>query len=271
MKLTFTQPAYAGHLTFKDLAETDMPEKTWFMDWFNSPFYYLLYQDRNDDEALSFIRTIIQHLQPVAGSKMLDIACGKGRHSKAMADMNFDVTGIDISNAAIEEAKAAENDQLHFYLHDMWRPFWINYFGFAFNLFTSFGYFNTQREHDNAIRTVAQSLKLKGVFVMDYLNVHYAEENLEKKYNHIIDDVRFQITKWHNTEHFFKQIQVEEKGLALKHLFTEKVTKFTLGDLTDMFAYQGLQIQEVFGDYNFGNYDVKKSPRMLMIAKKIKG
>ena len=57
-------------------------------------------------------------------------------------------------------------------------PFRINYYDYAFNFFTSFGYFNTQREHDNAIRTIAQSLKKKGCLVMDYLNVHYAEDHM---------------------------------------------------------------------------------------------
>ena len=63
---------------------------------------------------------------------------------------------------------------------------------------------------------------------------------------------------------------VEDETRQEPLIYTERVAKFSLGDFTEMFAYQGLQIQEVFGDYSFSNYDVKKSPRMLMIAKKIK-
>jgi SAM-dependent methyltransferase len=247
-----------------------MPDRTWFVDWFNSPYYYLLYENRNDSEAFSFIQTIIDYLKPAKDCRMLDVACGRGRHSKALAEMGFQVTGIDISLEAIEEAKKEENEQLQFFQHDMRLPFWINYFDYAFNLFTSFGYFRTQREHDNAIRTISQSLKLNGLFIMDYLNVHYAEDHLEKSHTKEVNSVKFHISKWHDDEHFFKQIQVEEKGVALKHLFTEKVAKFSLGDLTDMFAYQGMQIQEVFGDYHLGHYDVRKSPRMIVVAKKIR-
>ncbi len=90
---------------------------------------------------------------------MLDIGCGKGRHSVQLASKGFDVTGIDLSEHSITKAKKKENDHLHFFVHDMRLPFWINYFDYAFNFFTSFGYFKTRREHDNAIRTVAQSLK----------------------------------------------------------------------------------------------------------------
>jgi len=96
----------------------DMP-KTWFKDWFNSHYYHLLYQHRDDQEALDFIEKLVAHLQPAPGSKMLDVACGKGRHSKALAEMGFDVTGIDLSDESISEAKLNESDSLHFYQHDM--------------------------------------------------------------------------------------------------------------------------------------------------------
>jgi SAM-dependent methyltransferase len=247
-----------------------MPEKAWFKDWFSSPYYHLLYQHRDDTEALAFIKALINQLNPAPGSKMLDVACGKGRHSKALADMGFDVTGIDLSLASIEEAKQYEDENLHFFQHDMRLPFWINFFDYAFNFFTSFGYFRTLREHENAIRTIAQSMHSQGVFVMDYLNVHYAEDHLQKSDEKIADGgVRFKISKWHDEEHFFKQIQVQDNGVT-RHLFTEKVAKFTLGDFTDMFAYQGLQIQEVFGDYHFAHFDIRKSPRLIMIARKIR-
>jgi SAM-dependent methyltransferase len=246
-----------------------MPDKAWYKDWFNSHYYHLLYQHRDDDEALQFIRQLIDHLNPEKGAAMIDIACGKGRHSKALADMGFDVTGIDLSAASIQEAKQEEEDQLHFFQHDMRLPFWINYFDYAFNFFTSFGYFKTRREHDNAIRTIAQSLKPGGIFVVDYLNVHHTEDQLEKLFNTTIDDITFHITKWHTEEHFFKQIQITDTTIkAPKHLYTERVAKFTLGDFTDMLAYQRMQVQEVFGDYRLGRYDVRKSPRMIIVAKK---
>jgi hypothetical protein len=84
-----------------------------------------------------------------------------------------------------------------------------------------------------------------------------------------VDDVNYFITKWYDETHFFKKIVVEDDQLNEPLEYTEKVAKFSLGDFTDMFSYQGLQIQEVFGDYSFNNYDVKKSPRMIMIAKKV--
>jgi SAM-dependent methyltransferase len=247
-----------------------MAGKGWYKEWFNSPYYHLLYNNRDEDEAILFIKKLIGYLQPKPGSTMLDVACGKGRHSIALAEMGFDVTGIDLSADSIEAAKASENEQLHFYQHDMRLPFWINYYDFAFNFFTSFGYFRTRREHDNAFRTIAQSLNPNGLFVIDYLNVHYSEEHLQRTETKKIDDTIFHISRWHDEDHFFKQIQVENKGHLLKHLFTEKVAKFSPGDFTDMLAYQGMQVKEIFGDYQLGPYDIRKSPRMIIIAAKTK-
>lgn len=246
-----------------------MENHPWFKDWFNSPYYHQLYFNRDENEAAAFIDKLIEYLQPAPGSIMLDVACGKGRHSVHLAQKGFDVTGIDLSEDSIAEALHYEAENLHFYRHDMRLPFWINYFDYAFNFFTSFGYFNTRREHDNAIRTIAQSLKKQGCFVIDYLNVHYAEDHLIHKFDKEIDGVNYFITKWFDETHFYKKIVVEDDALEIPLEYTEKVAKFSLGDFTEMLAYQGLQIQEVFGDYNFADYDVKKSPRLIMIAKKM--
>jgi len=247
-----------------------MPDvKPWFEEWFNSPYYYQLYFKRDKKEAAAFIDKLIDYLQPKPGSLMLDIACGRGRHSVQLASKGFDVTGIDLSERSIEKAKRKENDHLHFFLHDMRLPFWINYFNYAFNFFTSFGYFNTRREHDNVIRTVAQSLQPNGIFVIDYLNVKYAEHHLIHDSKIEIDDADFLITKWVDETHFYKKIIIEDKKLKAPLTFTEKVAKFSLADFKEMLLNQQMQIQQVFGDYFFNSYDVKKSPRMIIVAKKV--
>ncbi len=256
------------HRTFT-VEKVIMVDKAWYKDWFNSPYYHLLYQHRDETEANQFIQQLIQYINPPKGSLMLDIACGKGRHSIALAEMGFDVTGIDLSAASIIEAKLSENDQLHFYQHDMRCPFRINYYQYAFNFFTSFGYFKTRREHDNAIRTMAESLQSKGLLVIDYLNVHYAAATLEQTFTKEIEGVCFHITKWQDAHHFYKQIQVVEKGqTALRHLYTERVAKFSLADFNDMLSYQQMQIEEVFGNYQLGRYDLKSSPRLIILAKR---
>lgn len=239
-----------------------------FQRWFDSPYYHKLYFQRNEATATVFMQQLLRYLQPAPGSRMLDAACGRGRHSKWLAAQGYDVTGVDVSPENIAYAKQAEGDKLHFYNHDIRLPFWVNYFDYAFNLFTSFGHFATQRDHDNAVRTICQSLKPSSVLVFDYLNVHYAEAHLQHNEVDTIDETHFEIHRWHDTHHFYKRIIVSDAALEQPLEVTEKIAKFSLGDFTDMLSYQHMQVTEVFGDYQLQPYSVSKAPRLIVVAKK---
>ncbi len=240
----------------------------WFEDWFNSSYYHQLYAHRDEQEAANFINKLVAYLQPAVGARMLDVACGKGRHSMQLAAKGFDVTGIDLSSESIAEALKAANENLHFYEHDMRMPFAINYFDIAFNFFTSFGYFKTQHEHDNAIGTIAKAIKLNGTFVLDYLNVKFSESSTVAQNITTIDTTTYTIDKWNDDLHFYKKITVSDSALLTPLSFTEKVRKFTLQDFETMFAKQHLKITKVFGDYNFGEYNEATSNRLIIICKK---
>ena len=245
-----------------------MSERPWYKDWFSSPFYHKLYFERDEKEAAEFISRLIDHLKPAPGSFMLDVACGRGRHSRILAQNNFYVTGIDLSFESIAFAKKFESSNLEFYQHDMRLPFRINYFDYTFNFFTSFGYFKTRREHDDAMRTIANGSKPDGVFVIDYLNVHYAEDHLMHNEIKKINGTSYEIHRWHDETHFYKKIIIEDSQIMQPISFTERVAKFSFGDMNDMLSFQGLQVQEIFGDYQLGSYDTRSKPRMIIVAKK---
>ena len=245
-----------------------MSDQAWYRKWFDSPYYHRLYFERDDTEAASFIRRLLEQLKPAPTSRMLDVACGKGRHSKILASMGYFVTGIDISEANIAYARQFENRQLEFYLHDMRLPLRGNYYDFAFNFFTSFGYFRTRREHDAAIRTIARSLRPGGVFVIEYMNVHYAEDHLQHREERQLNGTHYLINRWDDETHFYKKISVTDPELPRPLEFTERVAKFNLGDFTEMLSFQDMQIEEVFGDYEFGPYDTRRAPRLIIIAKR---
>lgn len=240
--------------------------EAWYKSWFNSPYYHQLYFDRDEKEAALFIDKLTSHLNPRPNSRMLDVACGKGRHALQLANKGFDVTGIDLSEHSIKQALEHEKENLHFYRHDMRLPFWINYFDVALNLFTSFGYFDAERENNNAIQTISAALKKKGIFVMDYLNVGYTINHLEPYTEKEMNNIHYTITKWDDDKFFYKKIEIKEEKLNYPKVFTEKVQKFTLNNFTDMFARCGLEIKEVFGDYQLNSYDYAATPRLIMIA-----
>lgn len=240
----------------------------WYKEWFDSDYYHKLYFNRDEKEAQAFIDRLLNHLKPAPQSRMLDAGCGRGRHARYLASKGYDVTGIDLSFNSIAFAKQAETDNLHFYQQDMRLPSWINYFDYAFNFFTSFGYFNTRREHEDAVRSLVNNVKPGGILLFDYLNVHFAEAHLVHNEMKNIDGTNYEIHRWHDETHFFKRIIIRDAALEKPVEYTEKVAKLGLGDFTDMLSFYKVQVQEVFGDYGLSKYDVLKTPRLIVVAKK---
>lgn len=244
-----------------------MPKKAWFTQWFNSSHYHHLYSHRDEQEAADFIYRLLLHLHPKPGATMLDVGCGRGRHSRTLASKGYEVTGIDVAPDNIEYALQFANDQLHFQVHDMRRVLCVRCFDYVFNFFTSFGFFNTPNEHRNAIHTMASALKKDGVLVMDYLNAVATAANLIPAEEKQVDDTHYQIERWMNDRYIFKKITINDKELATPLSFTEQVARFTQEDLTAMLKEQGLEIVEVFGNYQLEAFEETSSPRLIVVAR----
>lgn len=240
----------------------------WYENWFGSPYYRILYQNRDENEAQEFIENLLGNLQPVEGCKMLDIACGEGRFARQLAEHGFDVTGIDISNSSIESAVAFEQENLHFYVQDMRFPFYINYFDFAFNFFTSFGYFKYDRDHRLAAKSFAAALKPGGILVIDYLNHEQVRVNLVPQETIERGSYSFRIHRRLERNHIIKDIDFKDVNKHPRH-FTESVAIFSLVQFTDMFSNAGMELVNTFGDYQLSPYLESVSPRMIMVFKKI--
>ena len=117
--------------------EDTQNEKTcWFENWFDSEYYDLLYNNRNFEEAELFISNLLNYLKVPAGSKILDLGCGKGRHSIFLNGKGLDVLGVDLSPNSIEKAKQFETANLKFKVGDMRESQGFAEFDYVFNLFS---------------------------------------------------------------------------------------------------------------------------------------
>lgn len=244
-----------------------MKKKDWYENWFSSQWYKILYRDRDELEAEEFVETLVGHLQPLPGSRMLDIACGEGRFARQLAAHGFDVTGIDISYSAIGKALKQEHDRLHFHVHDMRFPFYINYFDYAFNFFTSFGYFASDRDHVMAAKAFAAALKKDGLLVIDYLNAPYVLDNLVPQETVVREGIVFDITRRVEGKHIVKDIRFNDREGQPVH-YAERVAAFTLSDFLQIFKKAGLSLSGTYGDYQLNNYDPVESQRLIMMFKK---
>lgn len=249
-----------------------MPQKEWFATWFDSPYYHLLYQHRDDNEAKLFLDKLVQHLALPSGSSVLDLACGKGRHSLTLAQMGFQVVGADLAPNSILAAAASAKDldiaNVDFVVHDMRQTMAAPPFDAVFNLFTSFGYFDTLAENQAVCKAVADMLLPEGLLVIDFLNATKVCANLKLNESIEREGVRFDIKRWHDQKHIFKQIEVSATTEQhSKDIFTERVQALSLHQFEALLSPY-FDIQATFGSYALSAYDEKTSDRLILLAKK---
>ncbi len=239
---------------------------SWFSEWFDSPYYHVLYQNRNDEEAHFFIDNLIKKYEPKEDAKMLDLACGKGRHSIYLADKGYEVTGVDLSPQSIEHASGFSHDKLSFYIHDMRKPFRINYYDNIFSFFTSFGYFERASEHKAVLDGIRKGLKSGGRFVMDFMNANKVKSGLVLEEEKEVNGLTFYINRKVENGTIVKDIKFTDKGEAFA--YQERVHGFELEEMKSLFQKSGLVIDEVFGNYDLSPFSASNSPRLIISARK---
>ena len=238
----------------------------WFESWFNTKYYHILYKNRDYTEAEKFISRLIDFLDPEPDAKFVDIACGKGRHAIFINKLGYNVVGYDLSEESILEANKNAKNDLKFYTHDMRQIFRTNYFDFALNLFTSFGYFKNKRDEVNAIKASAKNLKKNGLLVIDFLNRDKVIKDLVVKETKSIDGINFKISKEIRNNKIIKSISFLDDGN--KYAFQECVKLLSLQDFSSHLRDVNLKITHTFGNYNLDEFN-KNSDRLIIIAKKI--
>ncbi|WP_053406022.1 class I SAM-dependent methyltransferase [Persicobacter sp. CCB-QB2] len=244
-------------------------KKEWFGEWFDSPYYHILYKDRDYTEAQQFISRLVEKLAFPKQAKVMDLACGKGRHSIYLNKLGFDVVGLDLSAQNVEAARQSGNSHLHFYIHDMRKVFaeGVKQFDYVLNLFTSFGYFAEEQQNQQAIESAAQALKKGGVFVLDFLNPEKVISNLVGRERKTVEEINFCITRQVDDQNFIvKDIWFEDENRPFH--FQERVKAISKKEFIQYFEAAGLEVQQVYGDYYLNEYDAQKSDRMIFVARR---
>jgi len=237
-------------------------KEEWFKDWFDTKYYHILYQDRNDDEAQLFMQHLISFLALDQDSTILDLPCGRGRHAVFLNSLGFDVIGADLSENSIAFAKEFENEKLHFEVHDMRDPF-ESKFDAIFNLFTSFGYFNDEITNIKVLQNLKNGLNKNGVLVIDFMNVNYVKKFM---INHEVitkNNIDFTINRSIDGNFIKKDIQFVADGKA--HHYNENIKFLPLEVLKKYFKQSGFQLKHTFGSYDLTAFDLENSNRLILI------
>lgn len=238
--------------------------KTWYASWFDTPYYHILYKDRDYDEAQLFIDNLSQYLNLPEDAKVLDLACGRGRHSIYLNKLGHNVIGADLSENSIAYAKQFENDTLKFEVHDMRKPF-DEKFDTILNLFTSFGYFPEEEDNITTLKAIQSSLTEYGLAVMDFMNAEKVIKNLVPTEIKTVEGIDFHITRKYENGFIYKNIKFEDNGESFD--FTERVRALTLQDFETMMEKADIYLLDIFGNYKLQKFHNQESDRLIMIFK----
>lgn len=238
----------------------------WFASWFDSPYYHVLYDNRDETEANVFMTNMMQFGNFAPHTRILDLACGKGRHSVYLNNMGYRVTGMDLSAASIQEASKFQNERLVFLRHDMRAPLPLDNYDLVLNLFTSFGYFENRNENLAVLKNINRALSSEGLLIIDFFNADYVLKSLVPAEVVTKKNIEFRLERFAENGFIKKKISFTDEGRQYE--FCERVQLLGLEEFQQMLAESGFEIKNIFGDYNLGKFVAAESKRLILIAEK---
>ena len=249
------------------------------IDWFdNDDFWRTFYPAMFDADSFSRARAECTQWLALAGlesPRVLDLACGPGRHAVPLAEMGLNVTGVDLSHYLLHKAQDYAKQQrvvVTWTQHDMRTYHHQASYGLILNLFSSFGYFDTWDENQQVLNLCYRNLHPGGALIMELHGKEHIVRDLQGVHAQEFDTpeltgcVLYQrpclscdLTRLHNEWTLVCSDRVH------RHEYSHFI--YTAQELRMMAQRAGFQHIEIYGDINGGQYDLD-SERLIVVAHK---
>lgn len=234
----------------------------WFEEWFGEE-YLQLYPHRDDAEAEQAIGLLVRATGLAPGWRVLDVACGAGRHARAFRRAGARCVGVDLSATLLRIARGVTEAPL--VRADMRRlPVRPGSMDLTVNLFTSFGYFDCDAEHAGALAEMVATVRPGGWFVIDFLNPDSVRRRLVPREQVTLNGRRVKVRRQLSPDgHHVSKIIETGDGRR----FQERVRLFEPGEITGMLARAGVTVRHRYGDYE-GAGPAPDSPRTILVGQR---
>ena len=236
--------------------------------WYETAFgrlYPVLYGHRDDDEARRAAATFGSLF--AGRGVVLDLGCGNGRYVRAFARVGVAMVGLDLSSFLLAEAAADAALAGRVVQGDMRDlPFARASLSGVINMFTSFGYFDTDDENRRVLSECARVIAPGGVFLIDFLNADRVvsaplQRTRRERDGHTIDEDR---SLSDDGRHLVKHVVVADADGRVEAEYDERVRLLTPGELGALLDGVGFRTTRAFGDYDGADFDASRSPRVIM-------
>ncbi len=246
-----------------------MMPKPWYISGFGE-HYLELYAHRNEREAeLALSLLSLAGLEPGRG-RVLDLACGGGRHLAGLGRRGFRAVGLDLSEALLKEARSRMRPGLALLRGDMRTlPFRDGVFDGALSMFTSFGYFRDDVDNWRMPEELARVLLPGGWFLFDFLNRSSVERGLTKSSRRESEHWTAQEDRRIEADRVIKQVEIKPKNSAGQSFrYEESVRLFSPDELSEGLVRRGFRHEACWGDYRGAAFDEGSSPRFIQLLRR---
>jgi SAM-dependent methyltransferase len=245
------------------LAKGMIPGVAWYKEWFGED-YLELYAHRDAGEAerhVDFTARLFGDEQPRA---VLDLACGAGRHTRELRRRGFRALGTDLSLTLL--GQGADLPRVAADMRDL--PFADGTFDWVLNFFTSFGYFESERENFRVLEEILRVLRPGGRYLIDLFNSEQVLATLEPRDRVQRDGQTVEIERWYDgsTRRINKRIRLEREGSPAR-TYLESVRAYTRDEVVNGLNWAGLDITATYGGFD-GEASGGDSERLIFVGRK---
>jgi len=246
---------------------------SWYVDFFRDDYLKVYGHMFTEERAAKEASFVAETLKLELGARVLDLCCGHGRHAVHLAKRGLRVTGLDLNRNYLELARRAaaeENVELETVAADMREIPFTNHFDAIVNMYSSFGYLESEREDLKVLESISRAIKSNGQLVLDMLNREWAISNYIQNDWHSGADGTLYIERREldlKSSRMHVRFTIVDTSGKRRESIGHMIRLYTLTEMTRNLEGVGMDVIGMYGGFEGEEYAIG-TRRMIIVARK---